>query len=101
MYAVHKAHTGSDMASRFLPDDSRGGHGEEEAIVTQRRPGTAQRQRPKNPLDHEPEAVTYAREQAGLTKTQLADACGGVRQPHKRNRERNTQCHASHAQQAG
>jgi transcriptional regulator with XRE-family HTH domain len=30
---------------------------------------------PKDPLDHEPEAVTYARVQAGLTKTQLADAC--------------------------
>jgi transcriptional regulator with XRE-family HTH domain len=33
---------------------------------------------PKYPLDHEPEAVTYAREQAGLTKTQLAQACGVV-----------------------
>lgn len=31
---------------------------------------------PKNPLDHEPAAVTYAREHAGLTKTQLAEACG-------------------------
>ena len=31
---------------------------------------------PKSPLDHEPAAVTYAREQAGLTKTQLAEACG-------------------------
>jgi transcriptional regulator with XRE-family HTH domain len=31
---------------------------------------------PKNPLDHEPAAVTYARVQAGLTKTQLAAACG-------------------------
>ena len=30
---------------------------------------------PKEPLDHEPEAVTYAREQAGLTKTQLAQMC--------------------------
>jgi transcriptional regulator with XRE-family HTH domain len=27
-------------------------------------------------LDHEPAAVTYAREQAGLTKTHLAVACG-------------------------
>jgi transcriptional regulator with XRE-family HTH domain len=33
------------------------------------------RNRPESPLDHEPEAVTYAREQAGLTKTQLATAC--------------------------
>ena len=33
---------------------------------------------PKNPLDHEPAAVTYARVQAGLTKTQLAKACGVV-----------------------
>jgi transcriptional regulator with XRE-family HTH domain len=31
---------------------------------------------PKSPLDHEPTAVTYAREQSGLTKTQLARACG-------------------------
>jgi transcriptional regulator with XRE-family HTH domain len=30
---------------------------------------------PKDPLDHEPAAVTYARVQAGLTKTQLAAAC--------------------------
>jgi transcriptional regulator with XRE-family HTH domain len=37
---------------------------------------TAVRNPPKDPLDHEPEAVTYAREQSGLTKTQLADACG-------------------------
>ena len=36
----------------------------------------AQRTLPKYPLDHEPQAVTYAREQAGLTKTQLAQACG-------------------------
>jgi transcriptional regulator with XRE-family HTH domain len=36
----------------------------------------AQRTLPKHPLDHEPAAVTYAREQAGLTKTQLAAACG-------------------------
>lgn len=34
------------------------------------------RNRPKDPLDHEPEAVTYARTRAGLTKTQLAAACG-------------------------
>lgn len=31
---------------------------------------------PRYPLDHEPEAVTYARTQAGLTKTELAAACG-------------------------
>ncbi|WP_395111611.1 multiprotein-bridging factor 1 family protein, partial [Actinomadura sp. SCN-SB] len=31
---------------------------------------------PRSPLDHEPEAVTYARKQAGLTKTALAQACG-------------------------
>jgi transcriptional regulator with XRE-family HTH domain len=37
---------------------------------------SAYRNRPKFPLDHEPTAVTYAREQAGLTKTQLANACG-------------------------
>lgn len=30
----------------------------------------------KRPLDHEPQAVTYAREQAGLTKTQLAQRVG-------------------------
>lgn len=30
----------------------------------------------KHPLDHEPEAVTWAREQAGLTKTQLAQKVG-------------------------
>jgi transcriptional regulator with XRE-family HTH domain len=29
----------------------------------------------KDPLDHEPQAVTYAREQAGLTKTKLAELC--------------------------
>jgi transcriptional regulator with XRE-family HTH domain len=34
------------------------------------------RKTPKQPLDHEPEAVTYAREQAGLTVTQLAERCG-------------------------
>jgi transcriptional regulator with XRE-family HTH domain len=37
---------------------------------------STQRNPPKYPLDHEPEAVTYARIQAGLTKTQLAEACG-------------------------
>lgn len=31
---------------------------------------------PKEPLDHEPAAVTYAREQAGLTKTHVAKLCG-------------------------
>jgi DNA-binding XRE family transcriptional regulator len=36
----------------------------------------AHRNPPKDPLDHEPSAVTYARAQAGLTKTQLAEACG-------------------------
>ena len=30
---------------------------------------------PKDPLDHEPVAVTYARVQAGMTKTELAQAC--------------------------
>lgn len=34
------------------------------------------RRRAKNPLDHEPEAVLYAREMAGLTQRQLADMCG-------------------------
>ncbi|MGP3914383.1 helix-turn-helix domain-containing protein [Nonomuraea sp. 10N515B] len=34
------------------------------------------RKRPKDPLDHEPEAVTYVREKAGLTKTALAQMCG-------------------------
>jgi transcriptional regulator with XRE-family HTH domain len=33
------------------------------------------RNRPRDPLDHEPAAVTYARIKAGLTKTQLAQAC--------------------------
>ena len=36
---------------------------------------TGRRTLPKEPLDHEPAAVTYAREQAGLTKTQVANAC--------------------------
>jgi transcriptional regulator with XRE-family HTH domain len=31
---------------------------------------------PKSPLNHEPEAVTYAREQAGFTKTELAGRLG-------------------------
>lgn len=39
------------------------------------------RKRPKDPLDHEPEAVRYAREQAGLTQAQLAEMCG-ITQPH-------------------
>lgn len=30
----------------------------------------------KHPLDHEPTAVVYARGQAGLTQTQLAEQCG-------------------------
>lgn len=30
----------------------------------------------KSPFDHEPEAVKYAREQAGLTRAALADAVG-------------------------
>jgi transcriptional regulator with XRE-family HTH domain len=34
------------------------------------------RTQPKSPLDHEPAAVTYAREQAGLTKSALAQRCG-------------------------
>lgn len=33
------------------------------------------RRTPKNPLDHEPKAVIYARDQAGLTQQQLADLC--------------------------
>ena len=33
------------------------------------------RRRAKNPLDHEPEAVEYARHNAGLTQQQLADRC--------------------------
>lgn len=35
-----------------------------------------QRQQAKDPLDHEPEAVAYARSQSGLTQQQLADLCG-------------------------
>lgn len=34
------------------------------------------RKRPKDPLDHEPEAVRYARSQSGLTAQQVADRCG-------------------------
>lgn len=37
------------------------------------------RKPPKNPIDHEPEAVTYAREKAGLTRIQLAERCGVVK----------------------
>jgi transcriptional regulator with XRE-family HTH domain len=36
---------------------------------------SAFRNRPRDPLDHEPAAVTFAREKAGLSKTQLAKAC--------------------------
>jgi transcriptional regulator with XRE-family HTH domain len=34
------------------------------------------RKKPKDPLDHEPEAVAYALANSGLTKTQLAEKCG-------------------------
>jgi transcriptional regulator with XRE-family HTH domain len=34
-----------------------------------------QRNPPKDPLDHEPEAVAYARRQAGLSMTALASLC--------------------------
>lgn len=34
------------------------------------------RKGPKVPLDHEPEGVWYARRQAGLTQSQLAEMCG-------------------------
>ena len=37
------------------------------------------RKRPKDPLDHEPEAVAYARRNAGLSQQQLADMCGVTR----------------------
>lgn len=33
------------------------------------------RKQPKDPLDHEPEAVEYALAQSGLTMTQLAILC--------------------------
>jgi transcriptional regulator with XRE-family HTH domain len=36
----------------------------------------AERKRPKTPLDHEPEAVTWAREQAGLTRDAVAKQLG-------------------------
>lgn len=36
----------------------------------------AERRKPKDPLDHDPEAVTWAREQAGLTKTAVAARVG-------------------------
>jgi transcriptional regulator with XRE-family HTH domain len=35
-----------------------------------------ERQKPKDPLDHEPAAVTWARERAGLTRAQLAARIG-------------------------
>jgi len=34
------------------------------------------RKRPKSPLDHEPEALTYARQKAGLTQADLASRVG-------------------------
>lgn len=34
------------------------------------------RTKPKEPLDHEPDAVAYALDQSGLTKAQLAERCG-------------------------
>ncbi|TDD54530.1 XRE family transcriptional regulator [Nonomuraea terrae] len=37
---------------------------------------TRQRKRPKDPLNHEPVAVTYAREMAGLSMTALAQRLG-------------------------
>lgn len=37
---------------------------------------TSSRTTAKCPLDHEPQAVTYAREKSGLTKTQLAELTG-------------------------
>lgn len=37
---------------------------------------TTSRRRPKGPLNQEPEAVTYARKKAGLTKRELAERCG-------------------------
>lgn len=37
---------------------------------------TSSRKSAKHPLDHQPEAVKWAREQAGLTKTQLAKELG-------------------------
>jgi transcriptional regulator with XRE-family HTH domain len=40
--------------------------------TTERKP----RKQPKSPLDHEPEAVTWAREKAGLTRAALAEKVG-------------------------
>lgn len=37
---------------------------------------TGQRRRRNAPLNHEPQAVTYARERAGLTKRMLAQRIG-------------------------
>ncbi len=37
---------------------------------------TKSRKRPKDPLDHEPQAVKFAREAAGLTQAALAEAIG-------------------------
>lgn len=37
---------------------------------------TSSRKSAKHPLNHQPEAVKWAREQAGLTKTQLAKELG-------------------------
>lgn len=34
------------------------------------------RKRPKSPLDHEPEALTYARQKAGLSQAELARRVG-------------------------
>ena len=34
------------------------------------------RSKPKNPLDHEPEAVAWARGRSGLTQAMLAEAIG-------------------------
>lgn len=39
------------------------------------------RKGPRDPLDHEPQGVAYARRSAGLTQRQLAEMCG-VTQPH-------------------
>lgn len=36
----------------------------------------AERKPPKSPLDHEPEAVTWAREKAGLTRAAVAGQLG-------------------------
>jgi transcriptional regulator with XRE-family HTH domain len=35
-----------------------------------------ERRKPKSPLDHEPEAVKWAREQSGLTQAALAERVG-------------------------